>query len=146
MCFPKDWWLSSTRRVGLFKDAWGDEAKFSPPSILLPLYSSSQPLLLIAAATSARGFPRFPSGQGLPPNQTAPSFSQLLSGWLSVTYDKHRAVRVTNDAAEDPRHMNGQKKLAAIDMTMQWIDRRRRESHWCSVVKMKVVWRTKCWF
>lgn len=31
MCFPKDWWLSATRRVGLFKDAWGDEAKFYPP-------------------------------------------------------------------------------------------------------------------
>lgn len=68
---PKDWWLSSTRRVGLFKDAWGDEAKFSPS---LSLSVSLRPSLSSDdGATSARGFPQIPASYRPPSNQTASS-------------------------------------------------------------------------
>ena len=97
------------------------------PSFLLPLSLSLSPSLflssfLTAAATSGKRLPNNPRRSEATSKSHSLLPSQLLSGWLSVTYDDQLADSVINDAAEDPRLINRQKKLAVVDMIMHPMD------------------------
>lgn len=94
--------LCHTRRVCLFKDAWGDEARLSPLPPPPPLSHFKlflcwwqKPSLPEASATSESD------------NQRP---TRLASGRRSVTNDDQPADGVINDIAEDPRLINAQER------------------------------------